>query len=146
MKKLSGIILVAIAFAMVLPSCGKYEEGPALSLRSKTARLVNEWKVDQYFIAAVDVTAQYQLQNTDLVMNIKENGEIVNTYTNNTGDPVTYSSTWEFTSDKSGIIITTAGTSRTHDILRLKNDELWLKTTYSDQALSTIHEMHLITK
>lgn len=144
MKKFSGIILVALMVAMVLPSCKKYEEGPTLSFRSKTSRLVNEWKIEKYSVAAIDVTSQFQRENTDYVMNIKEDGTIVYSYTNNTGDPITFSATWEFNSDKTGVVITIGTVSVTNEILKLKKDELWLK--YTDATTSTIHEMHYVTK
>jgi len=81
MKKLSGILLFALILALVLPSCGKYEEGPSISLRSKTSRIVNEWVVEKYYENGVDVTLAYTTFMPGLVMNIKENGEVVSTYT-----------------------------------------------------------------
>jgi hypothetical protein len=146
MKKLSGILLFALVLALVLPSCGKYEEGPSISLRSKTARIVNEWVVEKYYENAVDVTVAYQTFMPGLVMNIKENGEVVSSYNDQSGSVVTWGSTWEFNSDKSAIIVTTGGVAVTSDIIRLKNDELWLKQTYTVGGVSTIKETHFITK
>lgn len=146
MKKLSGILIFALILALVLPSCGKYEEGPSISLRSKTSRIVNEWVVEKYYENAVDVTLAYTTFMPGLVMNIKENGEVVTTYNDQTGGPVTWGSTWAFNSDKSGIVITTGGVAVASDIIRLKNDELWLKQTYTVGGVSTIKETHFITK
>ncbi len=54
MKKLS--ILFA-AFAVVfLASCGKYEDGPGLSLRSKKARLTGTWVVESAIQGSTDIT------------------------------------------------------------------------------------------
>jgi len=54
MKKLS--ILFA-AFAVVfLASCGKYEEGPGFSLRSKTSRLAGTWTLTEAFQGSTNVT------------------------------------------------------------------------------------------
>ncbi len=145
MKKLSGILLFALALALVLPSCGKYEEGPSLSCRSKKARLVNEWKIDKYYENAIDITATFTSYEPNLLMNIKEDGTIVNTYSDPSGVPVSWASTWEFNSDKSGVVITTGGVSSTFDILRLKNDELWLKQSISTLGITTIKEIHYIT-
>ncbi len=44
----SAIILAVIAIsAVLLSSCGKYEEGPAFSLATKKARLKGTWKVSE---------------------------------------------------------------------------------------------------
>ncbi len=145
MKNLTRMALVALMIAVVMPSCKKYEEGPTLSLRSKTARLVNEWKIEKVLINAIDVSSVYTTQYTDFIMNIKDNNTVVYTYTDNNNQPITWEATWDFNSDKSGIIITTAGVGVSFEILRLKNDELWLKETYSVGGVSTITEIHYIT-
>lgn len=146
MKKISSILLVVMAAAMIMPSCKKYEDGPTLSLRSKKARLVNEWKVDRVYENAIDITTAYIQYMPDYTLNIKENGEIVNSYNDQNGQVNTWSATWAFNSDKSAIIITTGGVAVTYDITRLKNDELWLKKTYTDGGLTTVEEVHYITK
>lgn len=145
MKNFTRMAILALMIAVVMPSCKKYEEGPTLSLRSKTARLVNEWKIEKVLINAIDVSATYNEQYTGFVMNIKDNNTVVFTYTDNNNEPVTWEAQWDFNSDKTGLIITTNGIAVTHEILRLKNDELWLKQTYTVGSVSTITEIHYVT-
>jgi uncharacterized lipoprotein YehR (DUF1307 family) len=47
MKKLS--ILFAAFAVVMLASCGKYEDGPGFSLRSKTSRLAGTWTLTEVF-------------------------------------------------------------------------------------------------
>lgn len=47
MEKSISIILI-ISTACIL-SCKKYEEGPLISLRSKTVRLSNSWILENFF-------------------------------------------------------------------------------------------------
>lgn len=39
---------VIVSLMFILPSCGKYEEGPGISLRTKKQRLVGKWIADKY--------------------------------------------------------------------------------------------------
>ena len=41
------LVVAVIITAFVLGSCGKYEEGPAFSLKSKKARVVGTWEVEK---------------------------------------------------------------------------------------------------
>ena len=46
MKTQNTLLLAAAAVTVLnFQSCGKYEDGPAFSLRTKTSRLVGEWEV-----------------------------------------------------------------------------------------------------
>jgi hypothetical protein len=45
--KLKNFAIVAIASTLILGAC-KYEEGPGISLRSKTDRVANEWELVSY--------------------------------------------------------------------------------------------------
>ena len=48
MKTTSKILLVAIlALGVQLTSCKKYEDGPAISLKSKNKRLVGDWELEK---------------------------------------------------------------------------------------------------
>jgi hypothetical protein len=138
MKKLSVLLIFALAIAFILPSC-KYEEGPSVSFRSKTSRLVNQWKIDKVLINGYDVTTDYKETFTDYVRDIQDNGDAVTTYTNSGDSTVTYTEQWEFNGDKTGVVFTYNGA---FDILMLKNDELWLKQTLG----MSISEFHYSTK
>jgi hypothetical protein len=45
MRKLTSILLTAVLLAVVMPACKKGENDPAISLRSRKARVAGEWKV-----------------------------------------------------------------------------------------------------
>lgn len=38
-------------------SCKRYEEGPAFTLRTAKARLVNTWEIEKYMVNGEDITA-----------------------------------------------------------------------------------------
>jgi len=59
MKKINLIALIICATAMLVgtQSCKKYSDGPLVSLRSKTARVSNTWKVDNYKVNDNDLTS-----------------------------------------------------------------------------------------
>ena len=46
---LMGTALVA-GMIMILSSCGKYEDGPGISLRSKVGRVAGDWKVTSFWV------------------------------------------------------------------------------------------------
>ena len=53
MKKL---LLALVGVAFMLGSCGKYEEGPGFSLRSKKGRVEGEWKIEKEIYNGQDQT------------------------------------------------------------------------------------------
>ena len=60
MKKLS--ILFAAFAVVLLASCGKYEDGPGFSLRSKTSRLAGSWTVTEAFQGSTNITSSIQTE------------------------------------------------------------------------------------
>ena len=58
MKKLS--ILFAAFSVLFLVSCGKYEDGPGFSLRSKEARLAGTWTFEKVTWDGIDVAVVYE--------------------------------------------------------------------------------------
>lgn len=119
MKKLVAF-LAAIVLIVSVNSCKKYEDGPLLSLRSKTARIVNEWVIDKVMTNGVDVTANYP---DDYLLTINDDL----TYTM-LGNAVTQEGTWAFDEKKESIIftLTSSGMDYLYTIKRLKNKELTL--------------------
>lgn len=53
-KKILYLLILILFFA----AC-KYEDGPAISLRSKTNRLLKEWKIEKMIVDGSDSTQQY---------------------------------------------------------------------------------------
>jgi hypothetical protein len=140
MKKLS--ILFA-AFAVVfLASCGKYEDGPGFSLRSKTSRLVGSWTVTEAFQGSTNITTSLTNGGTvDLIFD--KDGAYTYSYdfvilgfpTNGS-----ISGTWAFSSDKSSLEVTDgSGQMDSSKILRLTNNELWLEQSDSNGGTYEVH-------
>ncbi len=69
--KLIGSLLIAATF--ILSAC-KYEEGPAVSLRSKRDRISNEWHYDKFMYNGVDVTNQINTPQYELILSINRMG------------------------------------------------------------------------
>ena len=140
MKKLS--ILFA-AFAVVfLASCGKYDDGPGFSLRSKTSRLVGSWTVTEAFQGSTNITTSLTNGGTvDLIFD--KDGAYTYSYdfvilgfpTNGS-----ISGTWAFSSDKSSLEVTDgSGQMDSSKILRLTNNELWLEQSDSNGGTYEVH-------
>lgn len=93
MKKLKiGLgLMVMIAFT----SCKKYEEGPNLSLRTKTARIIGTYGITSVMVdgALIDANDPYMNQ----VINIEKDGTGSSILTfNNGGADINYTIPWEW--------------------------------------------------
>jgi hypothetical protein len=119
MKKITSILFAVVAMALVtFSSCGKYEEGPGFSLRSKKARVVGEWVIEKTIYNGVEtstgfdgITIEFKKDNTYTAsfMGMTDNGK------------------WDFDSKKENLEITDdTGDKTVEKILRLTNKELWL--------------------
>jgi len=128
MKKMINRSLFLLAgLTFVFASCGKYEDGPGLSLLTKKARLSGTWDPVEY-VDGTDgqVTAD---SNTD-TFTLDKDG----TYTYTSGS-TTYTGTWQFANDKEQLQATvtyslfgqTQSITTTSIITRLTSKELWMK-------------------
>lgn len=133
MKKfITGLMFVAVA-SMVAVSCGKYEEGPGFSLRTKKGRVAGEWEVDKY-VSSNGTETQDQYNST---ATYEKDG----TFTSSS-DFGSYTGTWEFGDKKETIIttvsVTIGGTTQTSKdtatIIRLTNSEFWTQDEDGDQV------------
>jgi hypothetical protein len=129
MKK-ALLATTAIISLLAVSSCGKYEEGPGVSLLTKKARLTGVWDVKEYVSGSTTVT-----DNSDDTFEIIKDG----TYKYTSGSTST-EGTWEFTGDKEKLKTTYSytvfGTTYTEanevTIIRLTNTELWTKDADGD--------------
>lgn len=124
MNSISKISAVAVlAASLLLSSCGKYEEGPKISLASKKGRLTREW----IFQKSIDGSTgnEYICNSGCMIMELKKDGGIVLNGTSWSGY------TWQLSSNKEKLetVTTIGGSSSTESeiILRLTSKELWLK-------------------
>ena len=121
MKNICALLFISV----LLISCGKYEEGPGISLLTKKNRITNVWS-----LASKMTNGQTtNLSDWTWKLEIKDD----ETYTSQ----VTYlgipflneSGIWKFSTDKSQLLTTASGSSNTDswEIIRLTKDELKLK-------------------
>jgi hypothetical protein len=101
-----------------LAACGKYEEGPSLSLRTKKARLVGSWELDE-------VNGRNATSGN---VRFQDDGDFLLTEENSSGQTIRIEGEWEFSNNKDEIEIT-IGNIRLDDwnILRLTNKDLWVE-------------------
>jgi hypothetical protein len=115
-----GVFISAMHFS----SCKKYDDGPALSLKTKKARVANEWKYDQVLSSnGTNITSSYANQSIEF----KRDGTYITSSGTSSG-----TGTWIFASDKEDIVLTEndGGDSYTWHMMRLKEKELWVSYEY----------------
>ena len=127
MKKLS--ILFAAFAVLFLVSCGKYEDGPGFSLRSKAGRVAGSWTYDKIYLNDVDVTSLITTSGEDVTLDFTKDGGY--TYTSvYAGQTYSDAGKWEFTNNDEDMKITDSdGYVDTYKILRLTNTEMWWSQT-----------------
>jgi hypothetical protein len=143
MKKMFRIAAVALVIGGIsFSSCKKYEEGPALSLLSKKARIAGTWKVEAYLENGVDKTSDYRQLVTDETYTTTKEGTYTSSQTTVLG---TFSDngTWELINDKADFKTLSAQSGSTPDtmvIVKLKSKEFWMKSK-SGNPVVEIHYM-----
>lgn len=127
-------LLLAAALVFGSTSCKKYEEGPGLSLRTKTARVAGDWEIEKYISA--DGTVDTDVEGEGTYTFDKDGTGTINI--TESGTSLSLPFTWEFTSNKEKIKITLTffGTTESSEatILRLTNDEMWIKDEDGEQT------------
>jgi hypothetical protein len=127
-NQIKSILLMGIAAVMFFASCGKYEDGPNFSLRSKKARLVNTWVIDKAFRDGVDFTEEFKQDNPNYQLEIRKDNTITSSIFNDmTGEKEESKGKWEFSKDKEKVKFTDDATGQewSEEILRLTNNEYW---------------------
>ncbi|PHR49860.1 MAG: hypothetical protein COA32_01625 [Fluviicola sp.] len=124
MKNGKSTLFLAATIVTVLnfSSCSKYEDGPMFSLRTKKARLTGEWEVVRIG------NETFPQDGYSVEMEFEKDGDFRYTYSYDTYS-YSYNGEWEFSSDKEEVDIIIDNQVETFEILRLKNDELWLEAS-----------------
>ena len=127
------VLALAAVFALPMPGCKKYEEGPSISLRTKKGRLVARWEIESAKSVAdgSDIIEEW----ADFSCEFMEDGKFRVVY------PLIgeMNGSWEFVREDTvvkTVVITDLTIIKFYTIKRLKNKELWLVI---DDA-----ELHLI--
>ncbi len=144
MKKINLTVMLIVATLLFLTSCNKYEEGPSISLRSKTERLCNIWKPVKILVNGSETILSADQQK--ITVEFQKDGDVFITFYY-LGIAVPQTGKWEFY-DKSTKLILTMNTDDsdpskdTLTILKLMEKELWLE----EKIDSDIMEIHLEPK
>ncbi|MGB1039551.1 MAG: hypothetical protein ACPGVD_01610 [Flavobacteriales bacterium] len=129
--KLSTLLL-AVALVFGASSC-KYEEGPALSLRTKKARVAGEWEIEK----TISKDGKEDTDWDGWLVTFEKDGTGKSSATYTIGGTTTTSSNtfkWEFTDSKEKIKTTDEdGEVAEVTILKLKNKEMWVKNENDTQ-------------
>lgn len=127
MKTLLKLTLIITVLFTLTTGCNKYEEGPKFSLLTKKARISGEWKIQNVTVNGTDVTSTVNtFLGANYVLDIEKDGG----YKESGLFPDT--GKWKFGEDKDDVYLTSdvAGSKEeAFRILRLKNKELWLRST-----------------
>lgn len=118
----------ALSSLFIMASCSKYEDGPAVSLRTKKERVSNSWVVEKAYENGDDVTDQYN--QYDLYMTKDGDAELNAEYTIfDTEFSVATDGTWEFTNNQENLSLDFEEDDydAEYQILRLAEKELWLR-------------------
>lgn len=133
-------IFLSTALLFLFVSCKKYEEGPTLSLRSKKARLENNWKYEkiyknnkEQYLSIEDQNYRLRLMDNGVLQIATSNGTVENTCPG----------TWALIEEDEKLTITiiypaiwfiSSQETKTYKILKLKNKELWIEelTSFGD--------------
>jgi len=129
MKPIQRNLFLAAAVVTVLnfQSCGKYEDGPGFSLRSKTSRLTGEWEVVRIG------TTSFPSNGYSVEFEFEKSGDFSQTVTESGYGSYSYTGDWEFASDKENLEIIIDGDLSIFEIKRLTNKELWLEDDYNQE-------------
>ena len=132
-KQFTALTLLGFFALTVFTGCKKYPDGPGLSLRSKTERVSNTWKVENYKINGSDFTS--------LVSNYTETFTKEGNYSYSWGI-LSGNSGWAFQNKNMEIKLngSDSHTSRTLFILKLEEKNFW----YYFMDDKDKYEVHLI--
>jgi hypothetical protein len=118
-NKLSGLtILFAMLTMITIQSCSKYPEGPAVSFRSRDARVANTWKVDNFKDDGTDYTSLV----TDYSETFSKDGNYSYSWGSMAG-----TGKWAFQNDDMEIKVSgiSSASSETLFILKLEEKSFW---------------------
>jgi hypothetical protein len=106
---------------MPFQGCGKYEEGPSFSLKTKKGRLCQSWSVDKWVDSNGNETAG---TTSDLIYTYEKDGTV-----SVSDGSLSISGTWKFDDSKENIEVTSdasvSTSSTSYKIIKLTSSEFW---------------------
>ena len=128
MKKVKFLLSITTILLLTFYGCKKYPEGPSVSLRSRTERVANNWKVGQVLDKGKDVTSRYnkyELTTTESgIAKLTVKYDIFGT-----AFEYATTGTWVFVSnqEKLSFDFNNDNADGVYQILKLEEQEMWLK-------------------
>lgn len=110
-------------FSFILVSCGKYEDGPNISLLTKKARLTGEWEVKEIDKTKLD-------SDVRMILEFEKNGDFEITlsfYDGTNWQSEKEKGEWKWEDGKEKIRVEIDRDITEFEILRLTNKELWFE-------------------
>jgi hypothetical protein len=131
MFKLSSHSFTLIVLLLLVAGCGKYEEGPEFSLRTKTARVTGKWKIDKIILNGVPEQMVEDSVSIRFTFERAGDGKIHFSYQDYTFNT---DLEWAFANDKEDFTMrvkdfTTGKWSewQSSTIIKLSNKDMWLR-------------------
>lgn len=134
MNKIASILLLVALVAFGVSSCRKYEEGPNISLRTKKARVTNNWRVESAQVDGIERSLEPYWTKQKHYM--YSDGKYIVTII----DPVTLEARnvqgdWKLFDNDRKLALTTKNFSgnidstNEYNILKLYNKQMWIRKT-----------------
>jgi hypothetical protein len=141
MKTRKNVWPLLLVLIIATTGCKKYDDGPTISLRTKTERVANNWKVGQAYEDGKDVTSDYNRYELNTTKGGNASLSAKYKFAGNNFD-FTTEGTWSFVNDKKKISFNFDNNDAdgVYQILKLKEDEMWMRK--DGETL----ELHLIPR
>lgn len=134
MKRIASILLFGFAILVSVSSCRKYEEGPNISLRTKKARITNNWRYESAQVDGVEVSSDPYFAKQKHYF--YRDGKYIQTII----DPITQEArnlqgNWVLYDNDKKIAVTVKippankDSTNNYSILKLFEKQMWLRTT-----------------
>ena len=122
------IYIAYLLIILTVSACRKYPDGPSLSLRSKTERAINHWKVAQALDNGKEVTSDYNQYELDIKKGGTASLAAKYSFLGSDYEYITNGS-WTFVNEKEDLSFDFENNDAdgVYLILKLKEDEMWLK-------------------
>ena len=130
MRRLIAVLLVVILSVATFESCGRYENGPEISLRSAKSRIVGEWHLADLLVNDKREQTLFDMESSsDLTFN--DDGTYLYNKVQSVKFPQELVGEWSFGEDKTELLLIqrdsiNGDSERMYKITRLSKDELWL--------------------
>jgi hypothetical protein len=148
MKKIVSLSTLFLGVMILFSSCGKYEEGPMISLKSKEARVAGTYQVVEVLKNGVEDEDSFEIASTiEITFEKDGTGEMSFSYT---WGGVSYTESdnleWMFNDDETKLMVrtkdeddTTWGDWEESTLIRLTDTEIWTQEYDEDDNLYEYH-------